>query len=288
MKEENQIMINNIFKEPLLHFLLLGAFLFIIFEYINPQKMQDDKTIYIKKSDIEYIKNHFTQRLNRKPTAKELEILIKDYITTEAYYKEAISLGLDKNDNIIKRHLRKKMEMMSKNVLSLIDITDEKLQKYLNQHKDEFFQDTVYVFDQVQIDPEKHAKNLKIYIDEVKNNLYNNIKVKSDSLIVPAHFSGISKGVLDGDFGKKFSKELDRAEIGIWSGPIYSNLGIHFVRVNKKLGGKNPSLANIKEQVTKSYIRAKQKDILKKQRQELLQKYKSKIDITTNTSDKNR
>lgn len=272
------MLITKILKEPLLHFLILGALLFIVYIKLNPGQENDIHTIILTDNDVEYVAGHFKQRFNRKPSKKELKEILLDYATTEAYYREAVSLGLDKNDNNIKRLLRKKMEIMSKNVLSLLDITDKKLQEYLKQHPEKFVQRKVYVFDQVQINPAKHS-NLKSYIQDVKNSLNSGLHVKSDSPILQAHFSGISKRVLDGDFGENFSKELNKIEAGKWVGPIRSNFGLHFVKLDKKVTGEVPSVNNIRERLTRAYIKEKQNEILQKQRKELLDKYKVVFDI---------
>ncbi len=268
----------KIFKEPLVHFLLIGAVLFVIFEFLNPTEQENQDTIYIGKDEIAYIKNHFFQRYNRNPTKLELNRQIDNYVSTEAYYREAIKLGLDKNDHTIKRHLQKKMQLMSKGVLSLLDISDEDLNTYMNKNRDKFTTQSMYAFEQVQIDPDKHKDNLKEYLLSVKEKLDNNIKVKSDSAIVPAHFSAISKKVLLSDFGKKFTDKLDKMNLHIWSGPLVSYLGIHYVKLEKRTKPQLAKLKDIRELVLKSYIKDKQKSLLEKQRKEFINKYHVEID----------
>jgi hypothetical protein len=274
-------MIKKFLKEPLVHFLLLGAFLFIVFDLVSPENTQDTKKIVVDAQEIKYIKDHFKKRFRRSPSEKELNILINDYIVTEAYYREAIKLGLDKNNHTVKKLLRKKMELMSKNVLSLLDITDIKLQKYLDEHKDEFIQDARFAFDQVQIDPNIHKNDLNKYLMDIKRQLDNGLKVKSDSAIVPPHFSNISKTILDGDFGKEFSNQLKQSKVGVWRGVIKSDLGLHFVKLIKYTPGNEAKLEKIKDRVTRAYIIQKQKQILDKQRKELVGKYEIIIDLNS-------
>ena len=270
----------NIFKEPLLHFLILGGLLFVLFMWLNPTSLEQNEkkeSIVVDATQIEYISNRFFKRYGRVPTAKELKSRIDDYIATEVYYKEALKLNLDKNDHTIKTLMRKKLEQISKNSLSLLDINDEVLQKYLDLHSKKFINDARYAFYQIHIDSKKHEDNLHDYLNNIKIKLEQNIEVKSDSNILPKAFNGISKTVLDGDSGKKFSLQLDAAKLNSWVGPLYSEFGLHFVKVIKRTSVSLAKLKEIRNLVLREYINDRQEEMLKQQLNDFLKNYEIKV-----------
>ncbi len=102
---------DKIIKAPLFHFLVLGSLLFISYSYLNPESSQRDDVVIIDKGQIQHIKDKFLADWGRKPTEDELKILIHSAVLTEVYYREGLKLGLDKNDMVIKKRIRKKMEI---------------------------------------------------------------------------------------------------------------------------------------------------------------------------------
>jgi len=135
------MMINKLIKAPFFHFLILGSLLFIVFDVLNPEETQEDNVIKIDKLKIKHISDRFSDKWGRSPKADELKILIEGNILTEAYYREGIKLGLDKNDYTIKKIVRKKVELINKDIISVLDVKDDELQVYLDNHKNEFEDD---------------------------------------------------------------------------------------------------------------------------------------------------
>jgi hypothetical protein len=121
---------NNVLKSPLFHFLVLGAMLFVVFAVLNPDSMEDDNKIVITKGDIKHIKDMFEDKWGRAPKEDELKILIHGAVLTEAYYKEGIKLGLDKNDAVIKKRIRQKMELATPNKEVLKKQQEQMLKNY--------------------------------------------------------------------------------------------------------------------------------------------------------------
>ena len=102
----------------------------------------------------------FTQTRQRPPTQEEWEGLIRDRVRQEVFYREALALGLDKDDLIIRRRLQQKMEFVSDDVAAQAQPTDAELNAYLQAHPDSFRVDQRFTFRQVYLNPEKHGKSL--------------------------------------------------------------------------------------------------------------------------------
>src|SRR5689334_21727950 len=103
-------MLKRLLREPLVHFLLLGGALFLIFGRGQPETAGDNRQILVSKADINRLVFAFAQTWHRPPDVNELQAQINDYIREEVLYRTALKLGLDKDDMIIRRRLRQKME----------------------------------------------------------------------------------------------------------------------------------------------------------------------------------
>src|SRR5262245_3871019 len=125
-------------REPLLHFLILGALLFLLFHIVNRSNAKTKDEIVVSSGTIRSMSESFQRVWRRPPNQKELDSLVQDYIKEEIYYREALNLGLDKEDAIIKRRLRQKMEFLADDMGYIREPTDQDLQDYLNKHPEKF------------------------------------------------------------------------------------------------------------------------------------------------------
>jgi hypothetical protein len=111
----------KLFKEPLLHFMVIGGLIFFaFFAVLNPgESAEDDRKIVVSAGDIERLSANWAKKWNRSPTANELNGLIDSYIREEVYYREALALGLDQGDTILRRRLMQKMVFLSNDLADL-------------------------------------------------------------------------------------------------------------------------------------------------------------------------
>jgi hypothetical protein len=100
-------------REPLLHFLLIGAALFLLYGYQNDGYVDQGNRIVISKSDINRLVMLWEKKWQRSPTRVELEGLIEQQIQEEVLYREALAMGLDLNDGVVRRRLAQKVEFIS-------------------------------------------------------------------------------------------------------------------------------------------------------------------------------
>jgi len=128
----------RLLREPLLHFLLIGAALFVLYGLLNRGQSGAPREIVISEARVEALAENFATVWMRPPTADELKGLIDDYVAEEVYYREAVAMGLDQDDTVIRRRLRQKMEFIAEDVAAAAEPTDAQLQAYLEQHADKF------------------------------------------------------------------------------------------------------------------------------------------------------
>ena len=148
-------------REPLVHFLLLGATLFLLDAWLRPAAVPAGNTeIVVSEARIRSIAQNFSRTWQRPPTREELDGLIASHVREEVFYREAQALGLDRDDAIIRRRLQQKMEFVSEEAATLAPPTDDDLTAYLKANADAFRTEPRATFSQVYLDPRKRSATL--------------------------------------------------------------------------------------------------------------------------------
>ena len=128
-------------REPLVHFLVLGGVLFALYRWQNPSGAETvlaPREIVVTTGRIANLAESFARVWQRPPTQAELDGLIEDHIREEVLYREALAIGLDRDDTIIRRRLRQKMEFISEDIAAQAEPSDQELQAYLDSHSDSY------------------------------------------------------------------------------------------------------------------------------------------------------
>ncbi len=249
----------RLLEEPLLHFLLLGGGLF--FAYALMQRngpRREPGQIVVTLAEIEQMATGFAKTWQREPTPEELEALVRDRVREEVYCREAIALGLDREDSVIRRRLRQKMEFVSEDLAALVEPTDAELEEYLRTHLDSFRVDSSYAFDQVYLDPGKHGEKLASDAADLlaQLNLVGSAVDASrlgDSVMIEPHFDLSPVSEITKQFGAPFASALGRLQDGRWAGPVESGYGVHLVRVRERIEGRVPGLDEVREAVRREW-----------------------------------
>jgi len=286
--------VKNLAREPLLHFLLLGALIFVAFKFISSETSQPGK-ILITQGKIESLETGFSRTWRRPLTASELEGLIRDYVREEVFAREAVALGLDKDDTIIRRRLRQKLEFVSEDVAAHADPNDEQLRAYLKQHADAFRGDRRFTFRQVYLNPQQRGTNLRRDASQLLAQLrrsggQTDISALGDSLLLENEFNGIAAVEVVKRFGEPFAATLGDMPVGRWQGPITSGFGVHLVLMTERTDGSMPALEVVRAAVRREWINARRLESNEKFYQTLLQRYTVTIERpqTAKTTDAKR
>ncbi len=110
----------KLLREPLVHFLAIGAAIYLLYGvFAEPAPEADDKTIVVSAGEVEWMQTAWQKRWNRLPTAAELDGLIQQYIRESVLYREALTMGLNKHDSVIRRRLAQKLEFLAKDLVAL-------------------------------------------------------------------------------------------------------------------------------------------------------------------------
>jgi parvulin-like peptidyl-prolyl cis-trans isomerase-like protein len=252
----------RIFKEPLLHFLLLGVAIFAVYRVISKPGDLKPETIVVTRAQITAIADGFTRTWRRPPMPEELEGLIRDRVQEEVYCREAIALGLDKDDMIIRRRLRQKMEFVTDGVAKVAEPTENELGEYLQAHADTFRVQRQFTFSHVFLDPQKHGEALAQDTAQLLAQLKRagskaDVSALGDPFLLDHSFVALPSGEATKQFGEKFAAKLGELSLGQWQGPIESGYGLHLVLVTERTEGRLPALTEVREAVKREWTNSR-------------------------------
>ena len=254
----------RLLREPLVHFAVLGALIFALF---GNATSADERRIVIDAARVQRIAGQYAQNFRRAASAEELDALIRDDVKEEVYYREALRLGLDRNDEVVRRRMRVKMEAFGDTAQDIAAPDGVTLQRWLSEHPDRFAGEATYAFDQRYLGADAtRAPAGLIELRALRD-------FAGAPIPLPARFEAIGAGETAELFGDDFAVALDGLPLGEWSGPVASGVGQHLVRVRKRRAAAPPRLATIRQRVENDWRAAMARDRAERAYRDLLKRY---------------
>jgi hypothetical protein len=274
----SKISTRKILKEPLVHFLLIGVALFLIFRIAGDQNSESPNEIVVTQGAIESLVMSWEKTWQRPPMAKELEGLIESYIREEVLYREALAMGLEKEDTIIKRRLGQKMKFLFEDVADQTQVTGEELTQYLAENPENYHIDPQFTFSHVYLNPDKRKTALdedaRLLLAELRGSQEAGGSVLfGDSLMLPDSFESLPAREVDRQFGTGFAARLSDLETGEWTGPVRSGFGVHLVFIGEKVEGRIPNLEEVRDAVERDLVAQRRREANEKIYQRLRERY---------------
>jgi hypothetical protein len=268
----------RLIHEPFLHFLLLGALIFIAHRFLSKRVDDEPQRIVITQGQITSTVIGFSRTWRRPPTREELEGLIREQMREQVYYHEAVAMGLDQDDPIIRRRLQQKLEFLTDDVTAVAEPTDAELAEYLKTHAGAFRADRRITFNQVYLDPSKHGERLTQDANQLLFQLRQqgrdaDLYSLGDAFLLEHRFEAAPATEISKQFGDKFVAKLADLPSGQWFGPVESGYGIHLVFVEQRTEGRLPELAEIRDAVRRELTNARRLESNEKFFQNLLKHY---------------
>ena len=251
--------------EPLLHFLLLGGVIFGAYRLAGSDVATDSRTIVVTQGRIAALTEGFARTWQRPPTQEEMDGLVQDFLREEVAYREALALGLDRDDTIIRRRLRQKLEFVSADLADQTEPTDDELAAYLNAHPDVFRMEPHLTFSHVYLDPQRHGDRLtdeavKLLVALDRAGPAADVSKLGDATMLERTFESVPAGTIAIQLGETFAAKLGELPLGRWQGPIESAYGAHLVVVNDRIEGRIPVLAEVHDTVRREWANARARE----------------------------
>lgn len=262
----------SIFRQPLLHFLVLGGLVFAAFYYIEgtePAPPQDD--IAIDRATAERLAAGFTQAWRRKPTEMELSALIDDHIREEVLVREARDFALDQNDVVIRRRLRQKMEFLAESAVAAQQPSEQELNAFYQANAGRFSKDARLAIEQVYVGETADEETIETLLTALQAGQdFTSLGKRS---LLPVTVPLAPPTAIDGTFGPGFAAVLLNQEQGVWIGPLRSGFGHHLVRITDRQDATLPPLADIRDQVIRDWRRDRADALAEQEFARMLSRY---------------
>ncbi|QJB69771.1 peptidyl-prolyl cis-trans isomerase [Parasphingorhabdus halotolerans] len=266
----------KLLKEPLIHFLGGALLVFGFFWATGTNRDPADYAITIADADIQRLKTGWEQNFRRPPTNEELEGLINQEITEEIYYREALRLGLDQGDPVIRRRLFTKMRFLNNEDAANEEPSDADLQKWMDINPEQYVLSSLYNLEQIYLGQgdSGNADRVNQIVEQLNKGTVKPADV-ARPISLPATLSKASMSDISRQFGEQFADGLEALKPGLWRGPVPSGFGLHLVKITSKTPGKAAALDEVRQQVTNDWRAAQTAASETK----ALDRYKAQYDI---------
>lgn len=284
-------MLKKWLREPLLHFLLIGGLFFFLYGLQNGGVVGDSNNIVVTEPDIDRMIALWEKKWQRLPTQSELEGLIEQQIREEVLYREAIVMGLDQNDTIVRRRLAQKVEFISADIASQAEPSEGELQAYLDAHADKFEEPARITFQHIYLNADQRGENAKIDAKRLLTELSQpdlniDIMTLGDPFMFGQQHQQLTEREVSRLFGAEFAAELFTLPVAGWQGPVASGYGLHLVRIEEMSVARQSELDAVREKVRNEVLSQRRREADKAFYEALRKRYVVTVESTSNESRK--
>jgi hypothetical protein len=250
----------KLLRDPLLHFLLLGAVLFGVYFLVSGViSSGEERRIEIGDAEIEFLTGNFERQWGRPPTPQELQSLLDARVREEVLYREALAVGLDRNDIVVRRRMVQKMELLTQDLALLADPTDAELRQFFKENAEDYRVPPVLDFSHVYFNAERRADaeadaGRVLAALRAENPPPHRAPERGDTIMLDAEYRRATPAEVSRLFGDRFAGALFELEPG-WHGPVVSGYGLHLVHVGDRVEGRIPEYTEVRERLVNDFNR---------------------------------
>jgi PPIC-type PPIASE domain len=273
-------MFKRIAREPIVHFAVLGGLLFAAWSWLAPQPTVEPggDVIVVDQARLDHLKTLWKAQWKRDPAPQDVAAIIDRHLRQEVFYREALRMGLDRDDEIIRTRLAQKMEAVASDLSTLMQpATEDQLRAFHAAHPELFTLPRAFAFRQVLYLPSETADDrLKVTLATLRSGG----EVPSDranKLSLPLDWPLTEAQIVENSFGGGFAAALSELPVGTWSGPVRSGLGLHLVKVTESRPERLAPFEEIRDFVARQYEYYSVLDAQERVFKELLDKYEVRI-----------
>ena len=236
----------RILDEPLFHFFVVGALLFGVYGVLNRGSANAPDEIVVSRGQVHNLQLQFQRIWQRPATAEEMQGLIDTWVKEEIFYREGVTLGLDRDDAVVRRRVGQKLEFIL-DAAAPPPPTEAELQTWLDAHVADYQIAPTYSLRQVYFDPAKHPR-LDADIAAARRALGAGKDVAGDPTLLPPSLDADATEA-ERVFGAEFAAALNALPVGGWQGPVPSAFGVHLVELTLRSPARPATLAEVRADV---------------------------------------
>jgi hypothetical protein len=269
----------RILPEPLFHFFILGAVLFVLYGWLNGNSERPTDEIVIDQIRLNSIRSTFEKTWQRPATEDEMQNLIDAWVREEVLYREGMLIGFDRDDQIIRRRIAQKMSFIADGLAPAVPDETE-LSLWFVANRDDYKISPVLTFRQVYFDPSRHADQLDRVLDDARAALAtgDESKLPGDATMLPESLELAPTTEIARLFGKDFAIALEDMEVGEWQGPVRSGYGLHYVQLEERIEGRAPTLDEVRPAIERDFLGQRSREINEAFYESLRERYTIRVE----------
>ena len=241
-----------ILREPLVHFLAIGVLMFALYALVADRN-RDPQTVVVGQGQIEMMTTVFERTWQRAPTPDEVKSLIDGYVREEIVYREGVAMGLDRDDQLIRRRVRQKVEFFAESIHGVPEPSDAALQAYLDAHRERFVSPARITFRQVYLGTAADTDTTRLLAQLNKLGDSDAAANMGRPTQLDARMDLAPTTDIERAFGRQFAQALAGIPLRAWHGPVASEYGLHLVHVSQRVAENTPVLGEVREFVKRDW-----------------------------------
>ena len=270
-------------REPLIHFFVLGLVVFGLHAVLEekPEATNDPFLVEVTSADIEWFRTMWAKRMGREPTVQELRGQVNQLIREQVLSREALFMGLDDGDMVVRRRLAQKVDFLFRDLSDMTEPSDGELQAYLQKNSGNYEIPMQVTFTHVYFNADKRGREgaakavqslvKRLNAEEV---IPENAPVLGDPFLLQASYANKTLGEIRRDFGAEFAETVLGLEPRTWQGPVASGYGLHAVYVHERFDATLPDFGDLKERLKADWMSVRQREIAGKAYEKLRRRYR--------------
>ncbi len=257
----------RLLREPLLQFLVIGAMIFLADRLVGTGAGEANRDrIVVTAGRVQELAERWRRTRQRPPTPRELQGLIEEHVRDEVFAREAMALGMHRDDMIIRRRLRQKMEFVAEGFVGGAEPAPDELTAYFDRNSERYAIPAILSFAHVYLNPDAREgqarADAKQLLAELHASTARSVDPSSfgDPFLLPHRFEKTPLDEVAIRFGSAFAKRLGEIEPKRWTGPIESGFGLHLVIVHERVPGRIPVLDEVRDAIVRDLDLQRRKD----------------------------
>ena len=260
--------ITRLTREPLIHFAVIGACIYLLYGFYGPQESQElERTVTISAGEVTWLEESWAKRWNRPPTPVERQGLIDQYVRETVLYREALAMGLDKDDTIVRRRLAQKLEFLSQDLIRPSPPSEAELLAYFEAHSERYRPPDLVTMTHIFLDPDKRgdrtledAEAVKVELEALEQPPQDG-RDFGDPFMLQSYYPERSQDELAKLFGGEFAQSVFALEPERWHGPVLSGYGVHLVYLHQRQDAPAPTFSLVEDRVRQDWEEEKRRDL---------------------------
>jgi peptidyl-prolyl cis-trans isomerase C len=257
--------VRSFLRQPLVQFLVLGVLFFLLWVGFGRLGPEPENRIVISAQEIERLAMFWERQWRRPPTEAELSGLVESRIKEEVLYREALAMGLDQDDTVIRRRLAQKIEFLTEDLALAVEPTDQELAAFFAGNNDRYRTPPRFTFSHVYFSVDRRGPQAQDAAAELLTSLVGGdpvppIEELGDRFMLRTRYADDTVEEIGRLFGSRFAETVGELPVGEWQGPVESGYGVHLVLVEERTPSRLPALEEVRDRVRDDFMAQRRKE----------------------------